>query len=142
MKVYIAAPFFNPQQLETVEKIKLLLDEIGISYFSPKDECMFEKGVTKPKDILEMNVDAIKKCDCMIAVTEGKDMGTLFECGYAHAIEQDIIYFWENDNPELKFNLMLSASGYAVAQNYGELEGSLVCLDLGEEASEFEGELE
>lgn len=142
MKAYIAAPFFNPEQIETVERIKRLLDDLGVAYFSPKDECMFVKGKTKPKDILDMNVDAIRSCTFMIAVTEGKDMGTLFECGYAYAIKQDVIYYWDNDNPELKFNLMLSASGYEVAQNMGELEGAIVRLEMGLSPKEFNGELE
>ena len=142
MKVYIAAPFFNEQQLATVEKIKTLLEDIGMPYFSPKDECLFVKGETKPEDILRENVEAILDCTCMIAVTEGKDMGTLFECGYAYANKVDTIYFWENDNPELKFNLMLSASGYAVAQNLGQLEDALCRLDMKAEAPKFDGELE
>lgn len=142
MKVYIAAPFFNSEQLMTVERIKILLTNSGVEFFSPKDECMFEKGVTKPKDILRMNVNAIENCDLMIAVTEGKDMGTLFECGYAYAMGIDVIYFWENDDPKLKFNLMLSGSGYAVAKNYDELDSFLCDFLEGHGANEYDGELE
>lgn len=142
MKVYIAAPFFNEQQLKTVDQIKLLLTDLGMDYFSPKDECIFVKGETKPEDILSENANAILECTCIIAATEGKDMGTLFECGYAYAHGVKTIYFWENDNPKLKFNLMLSASGYAVAQNYKELEHALCCLDMGHKAPKFNGELE
>jgi len=142
MKVYIAAPFFNEQQLKTVEQIKLLLTDLGINYFSPKDECMFIKGETKPEDILKMNLDNIEECTCMIAVTEGKDMGTLFECGYAHAKGQDIIYFWQNIDPSLKFNLMLSASSYVVARTYKDLEKALCMIDMGLAGEQFVGELE
>ena len=142
MKVYIAAPFFNEQQAKTVEQIKLLLADLGIDYFSPKDECMFVKGETKPEDILRMNVEAILDCNCMIAVTEGKDMGTLFECGYAYANKIDTIYFWENNDPKLKFNLMLSASGYAVARTYDDLEKALCMIDMGLPSEKFVGELE
>ncbi len=142
MKVYIAAPFFNPGQLETVERIKTLLTNFGIEYFSPKDECMFEKGVTKPKDILRMNVNAIEDCDLMIAVTEGKDMGTLFECGYAYAMGIDVIYFWETDDTKMKFNLMLSGSGYGVAKNYKDLADLVRGNQNGRPAREYDGGLE
>lgn len=142
MKVYIAAPFFNEQQVATVEQIKLLLTDLGIGYFSPKDECMFVKGETKPEDILKMNVEAILDCTCMIAVTEGKDMGTLFECGYAYANKIETIYFWDNIAKSLKFNLMLSASGYAVARTYGDLEKALCMIDMHLPKEQFVGELE
>lgn len=142
MKAYIAAPFFNPEQLETVEKIKRMLNDCGINYFSPKDECVFEKGKTTAEEILKMNVDAMESCTFILAVTEGKDMGTLFECGYAYARGMDIIYFWENENKELKFNLMLAASGYSVAQNYSELEEAVMFLDMKQPRKTFEGEME
>ena len=142
MKAYIAAPFFNPHQIETVENIKKLLKEIGVAYFSPKDECMFEKGVTTAEEILKINVDAMEACTFIIANTDNKDMGTLFECGYAYARNMDIIYYWKNDNPELKFNLMLAGSGYGVAQNFGQLEDLIVSLETRIPKRLFEGEME
>lgn len=142
MKVYIAGPFFNDAQIETIEIIKNLLTSLQVDFFSPKDECMFKKGVTPPKEILKMNFDAIESCDFMIAVTKDKDMGTLFECGFASAKEIPIIYFWENPDMKAKFNLMLSASAYSVVRNIYELASEIHSVRKGEPRKEFEGELE
>ena len=36
MKIYLAGPFFNKQQLETIESIEAELDKYGFDYFSPR----------------------------------------------------------------------------------------------------------
>jgi len=54
----------------------------------------------------------IDECDIVIASTEGKDMGTLFECGYAFAKNKPVVYYAPNIH---KFNLMLAKSARAVA---------------------------
>ena len=38
--VYIASPFFNPEQLDRVERIKAILENNGLTYYSPKDEAV------------------------------------------------------------------------------------------------------
>jgi nucleoside deoxyribosyltransferase len=110
MKVYIAAPFFNPTQLDIVEKIKATLKVHDIEYFSPKDESMFKQG-DDPINILQLNCNAIDACDALVAVTDDKDVGTMFECGYAYANNIPIVYIWLGRKPGMKFNLMLAASG-------------------------------
>lgn len=113
MKVYIAAPFFNPKQLARVESIKEILTIMGIDYFSPKDESMFKQG-DNPKDVLNLNCDAIKSCDAIIVVTDEKDVGTIWEAGYAYALKKPILYVWTTAEKGQKFNLMLAASGDVV----------------------------
>ncbi len=36
--LYIAGPFFTPEQLEIVEQIEIMCDHYGIKYFSPRQE--------------------------------------------------------------------------------------------------------
>lgn len=113
-KVYIAAPFFNETQLAIVEAIKKVLDEdANIEYFSPKDESMFKQG-DDPKYILDLNCKAILNSDVLLAVTNDKDVGTMFECGYAYANLVPILYIWLGRQPGQKFNLMLAASGHVI----------------------------
>lgn len=119
-KVYIAAPFFNDKQLQIVEDIKAILEEQGIEYFSPKDESMFKQG-DDPKDILQLNCKAISHAPFMICVTDDKDVGTIWEAGYAFARRVPILYVWLGYEPHMKFNIMLAASGKAVVHNYVDL---------------------
>ena len=37
-KCYIASGWFSPEWLEELENIKTTLDNLGLDYFSPKDE--------------------------------------------------------------------------------------------------------
>lgn len=119
-KVYIAAPFFNDKQLQIVEDIKAILEEQDIEYFSPKDESMFKQG-DDPKDILKLNCRAIEHSDFVIVVTDDKDVGTIWEAGYAYAFNVPILYVWLGYEPHMKFNIMLAASGQAVVHTYQDL---------------------
>jgi len=123
-KAYIAAPFFNSKQLEIVETIKQTLEQLDIGYFSPKDESMFKQG-DDPVKILDLNCAAIKSSDFIIVVTDDKDVGTIWEAGYAHAKYIPILYVWLGYQPHMKFNIMLAASGEAVVRTYGELKSQL-----------------
>jgi len=121
--VYIASPFFNPKQIQIVEDIKEALTEIGVDYYSPKDENLFENFKNMdPKKIFEENVNNIVNKDAVVVVTDGKDVGTIFEAGFAYALGIPIIYVWL-DRPEgAKFNLMLSQSGRTVVGSIEELK--------------------
>ena len=121
MKVYIAGPFFNPEQVEIVEKVKSILDKTTIDYYSPKDDCLYTPGGSiTPREAFEENKKEIKNCNFIIAITDGLDAGTLFECGYAHAINRQICYLWINNNNQ-KFNLMLSESASCICYSYKDL---------------------
>jgi nucleoside deoxyribosyltransferase len=126
MKTYIAAPFFNPAQIERVEAIKRILDHLKVDYYSPKDDCLYTptNGML-PKEVVDSNCDAIDKADFMIAVTDDKDVGTMFECGYAYSTGIPIFYIWGGYTPEAKFNIMLAESAYKVCHTYSELHNEL-----------------
>ena len=119
MKVYIAAPFFNDEQLERVERVKRLLSTLNVKFFSPKDESIFKQG-DDPSIILNTNCDAICASDFIIAITDDKDVGTMWECGYAYGLKVPILYLWLGWTPDKKFNIMLAASG-SVVHTYEEL---------------------
>ena len=123
VKPYIAAPFFNAKQTQIVEDIKAILEEQGIEYFSPKDESMFKQG-DDPKDILLLNCKAICNAPFVIVVTDDKDVGTIWEAGFAYAKRVPILYIWLGYKPEMKFNIMLAASG-DVVHNYTDLSYQL-----------------
>ena len=48
-RCYIASGWFSPEWLEELESIKTVLDELGLDYFSPKDE-----NLAKPDDAVNV----------------------------------------------------------------------------------------
>ncbi len=121
MKAYLAGPFFNKDQIEVIDKISSILSKYGVDIYNPKEECIYVKGQTDPKDIFDMNMSAIDECSVIIAVTDGKDVGTLFECGYAYGRSVEIVYVWLNSKGG-KFNIMLKESARCVCLSYEDIE--------------------
>ena len=67
----------------------------------------------------------------MIVNTRDKDIGTIWEAGFAYANNVPIIYFCQGLPPGAKFNLMLARSGVKVCTSYEELENYLDrCYDV------------
>lgn len=113
MKAYLAAGWFSVEQEASRQCVMTELKKAGIAFYSPKEDGLHIEGETNPQDIFEENMQQIANCDFVVASTAGKDLGTLFECGAAHAIARPIVYFWYNGFG--KFNLMLSQSGHQVS---------------------------
>ena len=120
-KVYIAAPFFNKMQSHIVTQIEEILTRNNIPYFSPRKESNFKQG-DDPKEILEINCNAIHHSEYVIVITDDKDVGTIWEAGYAFCADRPIIYVWLGYVPSMKFNIMLAASGNAVVHNMLDLQ--------------------
>lgn len=112
MRAYIAAPFFNEEQIARVERLKSTLSSLDIAYFSPKDESnlKFKGDSTSGLEVFKQNINEIAKCDILVAITNDKDTGTLLEAGYAYGINKSIFYIYEGGD---SFNLMLANSGVA-----------------------------
>lgn len=118
-KIYLAAPFFNPDQAEKVDQVERLVRILGHDLFSPRLESSFEQG-DDPSPVLKKNCNGIMYSDYIIAITDDKDVGTMWECGFAFAVGKPILYLWLGWTLEKKFNIMLAASG-SVVHNYEEL---------------------
>ncbi len=130
--VYIAAGWFNDEQYKALEEIKLVLS--GWKHFSPKDDTNPEEGWDK---VFSDNMTNLNMCSLVVASTVGKDMGTLFECGYAHAIGKKIVYY--APGLEGDFNLMLAKSAHRVCTSFKELEQAAI---EGFDYKEYIGEIE
>lgn len=110
---YIAAPFFTDAQVSIVEDIKSLLSEKEIDFTSPKDDFMFNPKADDPQSVIDWNCDKIRDSDIVVVVTDGKDVGTMWEAGFAYSSSKSIIYVWvEHVGPEAKFNIMLAQTGH------------------------------
>ena len=114
MKVYLASPFFNDEQVEREERVKKKLRGLGVTVLSPKEFCFCPPDASDElrEKTFKDNLKHIKEADAIFAITNGKDMGTIFEAGFAYGIHKPIIYFYEGLNSQ--FNLMLAQSGNVV----------------------------
>lgn len=125
--VYIAAPFFNNDQITRVELVKALLENKKLKYFSPKDDSAV-KDINNPenrKEVFKLNHTAIDSSKMVIAITDGKDPGTIWEAGYAYAKNIPVIYVAFTLGKEGQFNLMLAESGVAACRTVEELKDAI-----------------
>ena len=98
MKVYIAAPFFNEEQLNKVKGIESLLEDAGVEFFSPRSEGSLgnmtpEERKAKMGDVFQSNVDHMDWCTHMVAVIDDRDTGTIWEMGYGFAMGKGIVTY-------------------------------------------------
>ena len=88
MRVYIAAPFFNPEQLAQVIAVeKLLSERTWIEFFSPRcfgviKDLTSEQKEKEMKIIYDMHVEKLLWCDVAIVLVDHKDTGTAWEFGF------------------------------------------------------------
>lgn len=140
---YFASPFFNPEQVEREERMIAHLRSLGFTVFSPKESCHLDAKASQSsrEEVFKANCDAIRSSRAVFAVTDGKDMGTIWEAGFAYGIGKPIIYFAETlgDN---QFNLMLAQSGIDVFTSQQEVTEEAVKSALKGNVRKFRGDIE
>lgn len=148
MKCYFASPFFNDEQIEREEALKKILRDKGIEVYSPKEECLISPNSTYEEidSVFIENISNIQNTDFVFCVTDGKDVGTIWESGFAFAYGVPILYFCETLNGG-KFNMMLAKSGKGVVTSRLELENLTIedflkMIMHGKMIGNFEGVLE
>ena len=119
---YLASPFFNERQVERMETVLSLLRINGYSVFAPYENSVVEnQNLQNPEyraRIFTKNIEAIRASRMVLAITNDKDMGTLFEAGYAYGLGIPVVYFAEDLNGP--FNLMLSESGVGIYTDWAK----------------------
>ena len=140
---YFASPFFNPEQVEREERMIKHLRSLGYKVFSPKEACHLDaKASMKSRaDVFDNNCKAIRSSRAVFAVTDGKDMGTIWEAGFAYGINKPVIYFAETlgDN---QFNLMLAQSGRDVFTSQDEVTKGAFADVFSGKIRKFRGDIE
>jgi nucleoside 2-deoxyribosyltransferase len=123
IRVYIAAPFFNPDQLAIVERIESMLKGKRIPYHSPREEGVLTKmedhtRAEKGAVIYDVNINGLEWCTHLIAVIDDYDTGTVWEMGYAHAKGKGIFTY---SSQQYGINIMLEQSILSHCQTTKEL---------------------
>ena len=112
IKVYLAGPFFNEEQEERINYLEDLLDKYNFSIFSPRQASRIKPGCSQ-EDMIETfkgNTLNIDNADFVLAVLDDKDVGTVWETGYAYAKKIPVLYFNETRPADKGPNLMLAMS--------------------------------
>ena len=146
MKVYFASPFFNEEQVEREERLKKALRDLGFEVFSPKEASKLvpNSNLKEQRETFEMNLKNIDDCDILFGVTDGKDMGTIWECGYANGLNRIrnnkiiIVYYCETLGCN-QFNLMLARSADVVVTDFNDIKN---LKELIEKGNVYEGLIE
>lgn len=94
LRVYLAAPLFNNIEREFNLMLSNLIEPIAEVFLPQRDGKLFKNlirsGVsmeTARQVIFDADIAAIERCDCVVAVLDGRvvDEGVAFELGYARA---------------------------------------------------------
>lgn len=110
--VYLAGPFFTLSEKLFVAECRTLLAAMGVKVFSPYHDI----GEGKAEDVVPKDIDALKCCDCVFAIVDGLDSGTLFEIGYAVAHGKRVVAYVENETEgALK---MLAGTGCDIEKDF------------------------
>lgn len=142
--IYFASPFFTPEQVEREERLKRILRGIGFTVYSPKENSNLVPNATQSdrEKVFSDNKEAIENCLAVFAITDGKDVGTIWEAGYAHAIGKPVIYYAETLGNN-QFNLMLAQSGNLIYTSDEHISAKEILYAIaGNKITTYKGEIE
>jgi hypothetical protein len=90
--VYLAGPFFTMAERWLINELRDKLLEFGNRVFSP----LHDVGEGPPHQVVAPDIAGIREADVVLAVATGLDAGTIFEIGFARALEKRVVVFAEN----------------------------------------------
>lgn len=128
-KVYLASGWFNPAAFEELVSLENFFDSLeeNIELAAPRRIFVCPPNASKEVQdkTFEGNCHHIETADFLLVNTRDKDMGTIWEAGYAFAFKKPIVYYCAGLPAGAKFNLMLSRSGIKVCTSLEELKDYL-----------------
>jgi nucleoside 2-deoxyribosyltransferase len=128
-KIYLASGWFNDVQAKELDSLEKVFDDRATYFELASPRRIFVCPPNAPKEVqdktFEGNLHHIETADFLLVNTRDKDIGTIWEAGYAFAHKKPIIYFCAGLPDGAKFNLMLARSGIKVCTTITELENYL-----------------
>ena len=125
-KIYLASGWFNPIQAEELTSLESIFDSRSDHFELASPRRIFVCPPNAPKEVQDEtfngNLHHIETADFLLVNTRDKDIGTIWEAGYAFAFKKPIIYFCAGLPAGAKFNLMLARSGIKVCTSFEQLE--------------------
>lgn len=122
-RVYLASPFFDDKQCETLSKVENILRNKGLNVFSPREHDTTEGSMGDTSWSLDNFNICTRGIDCaevVVALYYGNysDSGTAWEMGYAFASHKPVIVVHLEDDS----NLMIHESATSNIMGIEELE--------------------
>lgn len=111
-KVYLAGPFFTLAQLWVVGQARRDLLAMGLNVFSPYHDV----GLGTAEDVVEKDLEGVRDCDVLFAIGDGLDSGTIYEIGYARALNKPVVFYAENESSQDK--KMMEGSDCRITDDY------------------------
>ena len=135
MKLYLASPFFNDEELRyyriAIERLRVS----GYEVFVPQDHSIVDAWEMSNEDwagaVYEMDEEAIGVCDVVIVLNFGlySDSGTAWEAGYAKALGKRVVQvLCGGDNTVYSLMMLSSADKVATFDQIGVWQR--VCADM------------
>lgn len=141
-RIYLASPWFNEAQAERENRVKSKLRELDFDVWSPKENNKLSP-ITDPKvreAVFVANIKGMQDCDIIFAITDEKDMGTIWEAGFVYGMRTTnkskspiIVYYAETLGDKGMFNLMLAQSGNIVITDFKDMDKLPELIKNGEE---------
>ncbi|MFO6137639.1 nucleoside 2-deoxyribosyltransferase [Pseudomonas aeruginosa] len=72
------------------------LRAMGLDVFSPYHDV----GLGTAEDVVEKDLEGVRNCDVLFAIGDGLDSGTIFEIGYARALNKPVVFYAENESEQ------------------------------------------
>ena len=94
-RVYLAAPFFNLSQRWLVELARNALRGLGADVFSPLHDVGLGGDEVAGEDL-----GGLRECGAVLALADGWDAGTVYECGWASRAGIPVVAFGANSSSE------------------------------------------
>jgi nucleoside 2-deoxyribosyltransferase len=97
MRVYLAAPLFNDLERSFNLRLSELITPMAEVFLPQRDGKLMRDLVRDGMPlsaarqlVFEADVNALRRCDCVVAVLDGRtiDEGVAFEIGYARALDK------------------------------------------------------
>lgn len=140
-RLYIAAPFFNTEQLAVVHFVEnAITDVLGRGgYYSPRNDGVLkdmtpeQRKEAGPK-LFALNCKMIRECDAVLALKDYSDTGTTWETGFAYGIGKPVFAYRTKEQP---LNIMVLQCMQAVAYGQAELRVLLGRYAKNEDISHF-----
>ena len=111
-KVYLAGPFFTLAQLWMVGQARRDLIDMGLDVFSPYHDV----GLGNAEEVVEKDLEGVRDCDVLFAIGDSLDSGTIYEIGYARALNKPVVFYAENESDQDK--KMMEGSDCRITDDY------------------------
>lgn len=111
-KVYLAGPFFTLAQLWMIQEALKDLQALGLRVFSPYHDV----GLGSAEEVVQKDLEAIHECDLLFAIGDGLDSGTIYEIGYARALNKPVVLYSENES--VQDRKMMEGSNCRICDDY------------------------